>query len=144
MKRIVVTGLGLLTSIGNNYKDTWKNLINCETGIKKITHFDTTGLTCEIAGFISHNTSDKFFYDKSNHLDLKDIKRNDRFIQYGIAAAKMAVEDSGLADLDENEKLKIGVSVGSGIGGLETIYEGSITIEKKVQENYHHSLSLHL
>ena len=131
MRRVVVTGLGLLTSIGNNTKDTWTNLINLKSGIKKISHFDTDGLSCKIAGHISHDENDPFYYDRSIHLDVKDIKRNDRFIQYGIAAAKMAVEDSGLADLDENEKLKVGVSVGSGIGGLETIYEGSLTLANK-------------
>ena len=105
MKRVVITGLGLLTSIGNNAEDTWNNLINQKSGIKKIKHFDTEGLNCKIAGHISHNENDPFYYDRSIHLDVKDIKRNDRFIQYGIAAAKMAVEDSGLADIDENDKL---------------------------------------
>ena len=131
MKRVVVTDLGLLTSIGNNAEDTWANLINLKSGIKKISHFDTDGLSCKIAGHISHDENDDFYYDRSIHLDLKDIKRNDRFIQYGLAAAKMAVDDSGLTDLNDNEKLKIGVSVGSGIGGLETIYEGSLTVENK-------------
>ena len=131
MKRVVVTGLGLLTSIGNNKEDTWKNLLDLKSGIKKISHFDTDGLSCKIAGYISHNTNDKQYYDRSMHLEPKDIKRNDRFIQYGIAAAKMAVEDAGLQDIEENEKLKIGVSVGSGIGGLETIYEGSLTLSEK-------------
>ncbi len=131
MKRVVISGVGLLTSIGNNAEDTWNNLINLKSGIKKITHFDTEGLNCKIAGHISHDENDTFYYDRSSHLDLKDIKRNDRFIQYGIAAAKMAVEDSGLENIDENEKLKVGVSVGSGIGGLETIYEGSLTLANK-------------
>ena len=105
MKRVVVTGVGLLTSIGNNTKDTWNNLINLKSGIKKITHFDTDGLSCKIAGYISHDVNDAFYFDRSIHLDLKDIKRNDRFIQYGIAAAKMAVEDSGLEDLNEKENM---------------------------------------
>ena len=131
MRRVVVTGLGLLSSIGNNKEDTWNNLINCKSGIKKISHFDTEGLSCDIAGYISHNENENFYYDRLLHLDSKDIKRNDRFIQYGIAAAKMAIEDAGLKEINENEKLKIGVSVGSGIGGLETIYEGSLTINKK-------------
>ena len=131
MKRVVVTGLGLLTSIGHNKDDTWNNLINCESGIKKISHFDTDGLSCQIAGYISHDVNDRFYYDRLLHLNLKDIKRNDRFIQYGIAAAKMAIEDAGLDEIHEKEKLKIGVSVGSGIGGLETIYEGSLTINNK-------------
>ena len=131
MKRVVVTGLGLLTSIGNNKEDTWNNLLECKSGIKKISHFDTEGLTCKISGHISHNSNDENYYNRLIHLDTKDIKRNDRFIQYGIAAAKMAVEDAGLKDISEKEKLKIGVSVGSGIGGLETIYEGSLTINEK-------------
>ena len=131
MRRVVITGLGLLTSIGNNADDTWDNLIHLKSGIKKIRHFDTEGLSCKIAGHISHDQNDPFYYDRSIDLDLKDIKRNDRFIQYGIAAAKMAIKDSGLEDLDENEKLKVGVSVGSGIGGLETIYEGSLTVSNK-------------
>ena len=131
MRRVVVTGIGLLTSIGNNTEDTWNNLINLKSGIKKIAHFDTDGLSCKIAGHISHDENEPFYYDRSLHLDIKDIKRNDRFIQYGIAAAKMAVEDSGLIDLDESKKLKVGVSVGSGIGGLETIYEGSLTVANK-------------
>ena len=131
MKRVVVTGLGLLTSIGNNKEDTWSNLLNQKSGIRTISHFNTEGLACQIAGYISHNVEDKNHYDRSIHLSIKDIKRNDRFIQYGIAAAKMAVEDSGIQDVNEEEKLKIGVSVGSGIGGLETIYEGSLTINEK-------------
>ena len=91
MKRVVVTGIGLLTSIGNNKEDTWNNLLNLKSGVKKISHFDTEGLTCKIAGHIPHDKKEPFHYDNSIHLDLKDIKRNDRFIQYGIAAAKMAV-----------------------------------------------------
>ncbi len=131
MKKVVVTGLGLLTSIGNNKDSTWKNLINCKSGIKKINHFDTDGLVCKIAGHITHKENEPFYYDRSLNLEIKDIKRNDRFIQYGIAAAKMAIEDAGINLLNEEEKLKIGVSVGSGIGGLETIYEGSLTLDNK-------------
>ena len=131
MKRVVVTGIGLLTSIGNNKEDTWNNLLELKSGIKTISHFDTEGLSCKIAGYLSHNDKDDNYYDRSIHLGPKDIKRNDRFIQYGIAAAKMAVEDAGIQDIDESEKLKIGVSVGSGIGGLETIYEGSLILNEK-------------
>ena len=61
MKRVVVTGIGLITSIGNNKEDTWNNLINCKSGIKKINHFNTDDLTCKIAGFISHDKNDTFF-----------------------------------------------------------------------------------
>ncbi len=131
MRRVVVTGIGLLTSIGNDCDSTWKNLIACKSGIKKINQFSTEGLTCEIAGYVSHDKNDEFFYDNSIHLDPKEIKRNDRFIQYGIAAAIMAINDAGIENLTDEQKLNVGVSVGSGIGGLETIYEGSLTVDQK-------------
>ena len=131
MKRVVVTGIGLLTTLGNNKEQTWKNLINCQSGIKKVEHFDTTDLTCKIAGYISNDPQDRNYFNKENHIDSKDIKRNDRFIQYGLVASKMAIEDAGLLNLSEEDKLNVGVSVGSGIGGLETIYDGSLTINNK-------------
>ena len=128
MKRVVVTGIGLLTSLGINSEISWSNLINCKSGIKKIKNFDVSDLPCKIAGYISHDQDDENFYDRSLHLKNKEIRRNDRFIQYGLAAAIMAVQDSGIEDLNEVEKLEVGVSTGSGIGGLETIYNGSITV----------------
>ena len=128
MRRVAVTGIGLLTSIGSNKDETWKNLIGCKSGIKTINTFDVADLTCKIAGYINHNKDEDHYYDQSIHLDQKDIKRNDRFIQYGIAAAKMAIEDSGISNLSDEQKLKVGVTVGSGIGGLETIYNGSLTL----------------
>ena len=135
MKRVVVTGIGLLTSLGINSEISWSNLINHKSGIKKIKNFDVSDLPCKIAGYISHDQEDENFYDRSLHLENKEINRNDRFIQYGLAADSMAVKDSGIEDLNELEKLEVGVSTGSGIGGLETIYNGSILLKKK--RNYH-------
>ncbi len=131
MRRVVVTGIGLLTTLGNNKKLSWENLLKCKSGVKKINHFDVSDLPCQIAGYISNNPDEDDYFNREAHLDNKDIKRNDRFIQYGLAAAKMAVEDANLTDLNEDQKLKVGVSVGSGIGGLETIYNGSLTINDK-------------
>jgi len=131
MKRVVVTGIGLLTSIGQNYKKSWNNLLEGYSGVKTIKHFDTNDLPCKIAGHLIHDTNNEYNYDRTIHLETKDIKRNDRFIQYGLAAAKMAIEDSGINNLSDEDKLKVGVSVGSGIGGLETIYNGSITLKDK-------------
>mgnify|MGYP001402314081 CR=1 FL=1 len=131
MRRVVVTGIGLLTTIGFNQQDTWNNLIAGKSGIKKIKHFDVSDLPCKIAGYLSNNPDDEDYYDQLKHIEQKDIKRNDRFIQYGLAAAKMAVEDAKIENLTDEQKLKVGVSVGSGIGGLETIYDGSITIKEK-------------
>ena len=131
MRRVVVTGMGLLTTLGNNLDISWNNLINCKSGIKQINHFDVSDLPSKIAGYINNNPEDENYFNKSTFLEPKDLKRNDRFIQYGLLAAKMAIEDAGLINLTEEEKLKVGVSVGSGIGGLETIYNGSLTINSK-------------
>ena len=131
MRRVVVTGLGLLTSIGDNVDKTWSNLIVGKSGIKSISTFDTSDLSCRIAGSISHNEKDEFYVDRLKFMEPRDINRNDRFIQYGLIASKMAVEDAGLSDLTYDEKLRVGVTVGSGIGGLETIYNGSITLNEK-------------
>ena len=130
MRRVVVTGMGLLTTLGHNLDTSWNNLINCKSGIKKINHFDVSNLPAKIAGYINNNKEDEDYFDKSSLLDPRDIKRNDRFIQYGLVAANMAIEDAGISNLNENEKLRVGVSAGSGIGGLETIYQGSLSINK--------------
>ena len=130
MRRVVVTGMGLLTSLGNNLDSSWDKSINTKSGIKKIDHFDVSNLPSKIAGFINNNPNDDDYFNKSI-LETRDIKRNDRFIQYGLIAAKMAIDDAGLENISEENKLKIGVSVGSGIGGLETIYEGSLTINNR-------------
>jgi len=129
MRRVVVTGIGLLSSIGAGKENTWNNLLNGKSGIKKIDQFNTDDFSCKIAGYISNDENNANYFDISSYLDNKEIKRNDRFIQYGIVAAKMAVEDSGIQNLSDEEKLNTGVIVGSGIGGLETIYNGSLTIK---------------
>jgi 3-oxoacyl-[acyl-carrier-protein] synthase II len=131
MSRVVITGLGLVSSIGNNVSETWDNLIAGKSGIRKISSFDVSDLPCKIAGYISHNEKDEYYVDRSKYLETREIIRNDRFIQYGLIASKMAVEDAGLMALDDKSKLRVGVSVGSGIGGLETIYNGSITLNEK-------------
>tara|TARA_X000000368_G_scaffold415840_1_gene408406 strand:- start:25 stop:1281 length:1257 start_codon:yes stop_codon:yes gene_type:complete len=131
MKRVVITGLGLLSSIGNDIDTTWSNLIDCKSGIQKVNKFETNDLPCKIAGFISHDINDKFYLDRKKFLDIREINRNDRFIQYGMIAAQMAVKDSGIDKISDKLKHRVGVSVGSGIGGLETIYDGSITLNEK-------------
>ncbi len=128
MRRVVVTGIGLLSSIGSGKEETWNNLLNGKSGIKKIEDFKTDEYPCKIAGYISNNENSENYFDISSHLDSREIKRNDRFIQYGIVAAKMAVEDAGIQNLSEQDKLNTGVIAGSGIGGLETIYNGALTI----------------
>ncbi len=131
MKRVVVTGIGLLTSIGDGVNQTWNNLISCNSGIRKISNFDTDDLPCKISGNISNDKNTPNFFDEEKYFNVRDLKRNDRFILYGLAAAQQAIFDSGIQDLNEEQKLRTGVTVGSGIGGLETIYNGSITLKEK-------------
>tara|TARA_B100000989_G_scaffold66190_1_gene46045 strand:- start:4488 stop:5735 length:1248 start_codon:yes stop_codon:yes gene_type:complete len=131
MRRVVVTGMGLLTSLGNDKEKSWNNLINLKSGIKKIDHFDVSDLPSKIAGYINNDPDKENYFNEHSYLELRDIKRNDRFIQYGLIASNMAIKDAGLNNLSDKDKIRVGVSVGSGIGGLETIYEGSLTINNK-------------
>ena len=130
-KRVVVTGMGTVNPCGNTVEEFWNSLKNGVSGIDLINQFDVSDLPCKIAGYISNNPDDENYFNRDNLIEIKDIKRNDRFIQYGLAASKMAIEDAFLNDLSDEEKLRVGVSVGSGIGGLETISNGAITINEK-------------
>jgi 3-oxoacyl-[acyl-carrier-protein] synthase II len=112
LKRVVVTGLGALTPIGNNIQTYWDGLINGKSGSAPITYYDTekfkTKFACELKGF-----------DPLNHFDRKEARKLDRFAQYAMVSSDEAIADSGL-DLDKIDKFKVGVVWGAGIGGLET------------------------
>lgn len=115
LKRVVVTGLGALTPLGNNVNDYWDNLIKGVSGAARITKFDAekfkTRFACELKG-----------YDPLNYFDRKEVRKMDAFTQYAMVTAQEAMEDSGL-NLDTIDKLKAGVIWGSGIGGLRTFQE---------------------
>ena len=112
LKRVVVTGLGALTPIGNNLEDFWSGLIAGKSGSAPVTYFDTekfkTKFACELKGF-----------DPLEFLDRKQQRKMDRFTQYGMVSTDEAIIDSGI-DLEKIDKLRVGVIWGSGIGGLET------------------------
>jgi 3-oxoacyl-[acyl-carrier-protein] synthase II len=124
-RRVVVTGIGLITPLGLNIKDNWNSLITGKSGIKKITKFDVSNSSTKIASTIN---SEDIYFDPENYIDPKDIKKMDLFIQYGIAAAKEAVIDSGWQPQTDEEKERTGVIVGSGIGGLESIENTAIQL----------------
>ena len=122
MRRVVVTGLGLLTPLGVGVELNWNRLISGIVGINKINDFDVLDLPCKIAGQIPSHLEDKEGgLDLDNWIEPREFKRIDRFIAYGIISAIQAVEDSGWKPKNENEKNRTGVILGSGIGGLETI-----------------------
>ena len=115
LKRVVVTGLGALTPVGNTVAETWENLVNGVSGAGPITHYDAskfkTQFACEVKGF-----------KVNEHLDRKEARKMDLYTQYAIVAAKEAIEDSGM-DLEKVDKTRVGVIYGVGIGGLQTLEE---------------------
>ena len=122
MRRVVVTGLGMLTPLGNGVDINWKRLISGSVGIRKILNFDVSDIPCKIAGQILNKDEDpEAGLDIDQWIEPRDQKRIDRFIAYGIIAGIQAVEDSGWIPKSDNDKFRTGVILGSGIGGLETI-----------------------
>src|SRR6266550_4100291 len=115
-RRVVITGLGAVTPIGNNVETFWSNLKNGVSGIRKIQGFDTTGYDCQIAGEVQDFDPKPFFKNP------KDVRRADRFTQLAMAGAKMALEDSGI-EVEKQRRDRFGVIVSSGIGGLKTLQD---------------------
>ena len=112
-RRVVVTGLGLITPVGIGVKESWTNIINGQSGIDKITKFDCSTFPSQVAGEVKN-------FDPLAYIPPKDARRMDTFIQFGIAAGIEAFKDSGIEVTDNNSE-RIGVSVGSGIGGINLI-----------------------
>lgn len=113
-RRVVITGIGCLSPLGNDLEKTWDGLKNGRSGIRNIESIDVSAFDCKIAGEIRDFNADSFFRVP------KDARRSDRYVQYAVAASKMAMEDSGL-DVNLIDPRRYGVMVGSGIGGLSTL-----------------------
>ena len=132
MRRVVVTGMGLTTPLGNGVDVNWKRLTSGVVGINKIENFDVSDLPCKIAGQVPNiNNDPEGGLDIDNWIEPRDYKRIDRFISYGIISAVQAVEHSGWKPKSENEKNRTGVILGSGIGGLETIANTTRLLDTK-------------
>ena len=112
-RRVVVTGLGVVSPVGTGVASAWENLIAGKSGITRITKFDPSNFSCQIAGEVND-------FNVTDFMPAKDARRMDTFIQYGMAAGIEAFKDSGLVVTEENAE-RIGVEIGSGIGGLGTI-----------------------
>ena len=122
-KRVVITGMGCVTPIGNNIKEFWASLLEGKSGIRKITYFDVSSYTSQIAGEVKN-------FDPSAYIDAKNVRRLDKFAQYAIVSSYMAVEDADI-DLAKINKERAGVIFGSGIGGLQiTEDQHTILLEK--------------
>ena len=132
MRRVVVTGMGLTTPLGNGVDVNWKRLTSGVVGINKIENFDVSDLPCKIAGQVPNiNNDPEGGLDIDNWIEPREYKRIDRFISYGIISAVQAVEHSGWKPNSENEKNRTGVILGSGIGGLETIANTTRLLDTK-------------
>ncbi len=127
MIRVVVTGIGLITPLGITANDSWNNIINSKSGIKKIPDslFSSDDLNCKIAGIIPSE------FNIEEFVDSKESKKMDKFIHYAIAAAEEAISDANLKNLPDGIKEEIGVLIGSGIGGLSTIEKNANILELK-------------
>jgi len=121
-RRVVVTGLGIVSPVGNSLDSAWDAVTNGRSGIGKISHFDTTGYTTNIAGEVRD-------FDPKTWLPPKDAKRMDTFIHYGLSAAYMAMADANL-EIDESNAERAGVLIGSGIGGVRGIEETAVELHK--------------
>ena len=121
-RRVVVTGMGAVTPIGNDVASYWDSLTRGRSGIAKITRFDATGYESQIAGEVKD-------FDAREHMDHKDVRRTDRFTQFAIAAAKEAVADSKL-DLAKDRD-RIGAAIATGVGGLETLVDQVMVMRTK-------------
>ena len=130
MRRVVVTGMGIACPLGLGVANVWKRLIEGESGINAIQSFETKDLPAKIAGQIPLGMKSEGRLDIGEWVPVKDQRKMDRFIQYALVAATEAVEDSGWRPEADEDRWATGVMIGSGIGGLETIYEASILVHE--------------
>jgi len=120
-RRVVVTGLGHVSPVGNDVATGWANLLAGKSGIGRITRFDASDLTCQIAGEVKD-------FDITQYVPAKEARRMDLFIHFGIAAAMQAIADAGLDEAADLDKTRVGVNIGSGIGGLPLIENTGVDV----------------
>ncbi|MDB5684483.1 MAG: 3-oxoacyl-ACP synthase [Sphingomonas bacterium] len=130
MRRVVVTGLGLVTPLGADVEIAWANILAAKSGAGPITRFDTTDHACRIACEVKPKDHE-YGFDPNKRVDHKVQRQVDPFIIFGIDAAGQAIEDAGLTDMSEEERYRAGCSIGSGIGGLPGIESESLVLDRK-------------
>ncbi len=134
MRRVVVTGMGMVTPLGVGVKRNWDSIIAGKSGIRKIDEFDLTDMSSHVAGLVPKTTDENptdGAFNVNLFVPVKEQKKMDQFIYYGIAAATEAVKDSGWVPETEEDRYRTGVLIGSGIGGLGTMFEASKTLMEK-------------
>ena len=128
MRRVVISGMGAVSPLANGAEATWQRLIRSESGLGTITGFDLSGLPAHVAGQVPLDPTHENYFNPDDYVALKDQRKMDKFIVFGIAAAAQAIKDSGWSPSTDEEKERTGVIIGSGIGGLSQIYDTSLTL----------------
>ena len=131
MRRVVITGIGMVSPLGGNVEDTWSNILAGKSGIGPITRFDASNMACRIAGEVKKGDGTNGTFNPDDWMDPKEQRRNDEFIVFAVAAAEQAIRDAGLELKTEEEKERAGVLVGSGIGGLASIEQTALLLHEK-------------
>jgi 3-oxoacyl-[acyl-carrier-protein] synthase II len=131
MRRVVVTGLGLVTPLGAGVEHVWSRLIAGDSGAGRVESFDVSDLPCQIACQVPRGDGSNGTFNADEWMEPKEQRKVDDFIIYAIAAAGQAIKDSGWAPKTYEEQISTGVLIGSGIGGLGGIYETSVLLKEK-------------
>jgi len=126
MRRVVVTGIGMVTPLGCGVETTWRNVLAGKSGASQVTKFDTSDLACKIACTLPLGAASDGAYNPEEWMDHKELRRVDDFIVYAMCAARQAIEDSGWRPTAYEDQITTGVLIGSGIGGIEGIGDASI------------------
>jgi 3-oxoacyl-[acyl-carrier-protein] synthase II len=131
MRRVVITGMGMLTPLGCGAEHTWKRLLKGESGAKRIETFDVSDISCQIACSIPRGDGSNGTYNADQWMEPKDQRKVDEFIIFGMCAARQALDDAGWKPQSYEDQTRTGVLIGSGIGGIERIADTSITLREK-------------
>ena len=131
MRRVVITGIGLVTPLGIGISHVWERLTAGQSGIKGIQGFDVSDLPARIAGQVPSGSIEEGYFDADHFMAAKDRRKVDDFILYGVAAAQQAVEDAGWMPEDEDSRERTGVMIGAGIGGLQWIADSAVTLHDR-------------
>jgi 3-oxoacyl-[acyl-carrier-protein] synthase II len=131
LRRVVVTGMGIVSPLGCGVEATWSNILASKSGAKRIDDFQVDDLACQIAHRVPLGDYAEGKFNADEWMDVKDQRKVDPFIIYAMAAAQQAIDDAGVAPQTEDEKVRIGTLIGSGIGGLGGIYETSVILHEK-------------
>ncbi len=131
MRRVVITGLGMVTPLGCGVEPTWQRLIKGESGARRIETFDVSDLPSQIACIVPRGDGTGGTYDPDKWMDAKDRRKVDEFIVFAMAAARQALDDADWHPETEDDKCATGVMIGSGIGGIDGIGETAVTLHEK-------------